>query len=295
VTQQESLAVRYEPAIDRDQLASAVGGAYRLAVTDLAFIPVGFAAAAYRLESSGAIYFLKVWPSGADDPTAAAQRRPGLRLARALYERDVYPRVDYPLRSAAGALAATYAGGEFALFPYLEGAAPPVVWPSGLQDEWARTLAVIHRATPALADVLPERERFGLGFEAELQRDLDRLASLGPDARLSQRRARELVLSRQREIEAQVTRLRRLQRTVRRLDGPFVLCHTDMGAITCWWMSRGGSTCWTGMRRPSLRRNTTCTRRAGSGWSASCEPTMRLGARRRSTSTISPSTSCAAR
>jgi hypothetical protein len=219
--------VRYEPAIDRDQLASAVGDAYRLAVTDLAFIPVGFAAAAYRLVSSGAIYFLKVWPSGADDPTPAAQRRRGLRLARALYERDVYPRVAYPLRSAAGALAATYAGGEFALFPYLEGAAPPVVWPSGLRDEWARTLAVI-TPTPVLADVLP-----GTGaVRARLRRSCSATSTgLHRWDRMpaSASAGRDLVLSRQREIEAQVARLRRLQRTVRRLDGPFVLCHTTWG------------------------------------------------------------------
>jgi len=168
------------------------------------------------------------------------QRRRGLRLARALHERNVYPRVAFPLRSCAGALSVAYAGGEFALFPFIDGAALPAVWPAALQEEWARTLAVIHLSTAALADVLPERERFALGFAAELQRGLDRLASLGPGARPGQRRARDLVLSRQREIEAQVARLRRLQRTVRRLDGPFVLCHTDMGSENLLVDAAGG-------------------------------------------------------
>jgi spectinomycin phosphotransferase len=222
--------LRYEPAIDRDRLAQVVEAAYHITATDLTFIPAGFAAAAYRLQSGDAAYLLKLWPAETSDRLSVGQRCRGLRLARALHDRNVYPRVACPLRSRAGALSVAYAEGELALFPFIDGTAPPAVWPAALQEEWARTLAVIHLSTTALADVLPERERFALGFAAELQRGFDRLAALGPDARPGQRRARDLVLTQRREIEAQVARLRRLQRVVRRLDGPFVLCHTDMGS-----------------------------------------------------------------
>jgi aminoglycoside phosphotransferase (APT) family kinase protein len=231
LTLDEQGIVRYEPDIDRDKLVRAIGAAYGVTVSDLHFIPVGFAAACYRLQAGNTALFLKLWPGCLEHsrPQLVTRRNRGLRLARALYVLGIYPRVAYPLLTGRDGLTAAYAGGEFAVFPFLEGAAPPAVWPVALQDEWARTLALIHRATPSLADVLPERERFEFGFEADLRRGLNLLASLGPDARPGLSRAQRLLQAGQRDIDAQVARLVDLRHAVRRLGSPFVLCHTDMG------------------------------------------------------------------
>jgi spectinomycin phosphotransferase len=222
--------VRHEPAIDHAQLAQTLYSAYRIEVLDLAFIPVGFAAACYRLQCEGGSYFLKLWPTSESNPARRLRRRKALRLTRALYERNIYPRVAYPLPTTTGTLMARYAGGEFALFPFLDGSSLPEVWPPTLQDEWTHTLICIHRATPLLADILPGREQFELPFFTDLQRGLAQLAQLEPNARPGLRAARDHLLARGREIQAQLKRLFALQQTVRRLPSSFVLCHTDMGS-----------------------------------------------------------------
>ncbi len=133
----------------------------------------------------------------------------------------------YPLPARDGALWAACAGGPFAVFPFLAGGAPPP-WPPALWDELARVIATIHRATPALADVLPPRETFAIPFEADLRRGLAAVERIGPGDRPGLRALRDLVLPRRDEILTQLARLRRLQGAVGRLPSPFVLCHTDI-------------------------------------------------------------------
>jgi spectinomycin phosphotransferase len=221
--------VRYEPIINQAQLAEAIYEAYGVSATDLTFIPVGFAATCYRLESKSGAFFLKLWLAPGNTGTRR-HRTQTLRLTRALYERNIYPRVAYPLPTSTGALMAIYADGEMALFPFLDGSSLPEVWPTALQDEWTQTLIRIHGATLALRDVLPTREQFELTFAADLQHSLMRLAQIGPDARYGLCAARDMLFARQRDIQAQLARLSALQRAVRQLPGSFVLCHTDMGS-----------------------------------------------------------------
>jgi hypothetical protein len=116
----------------------------------------------------------------------------------------------------------------FAVFPFLAGNSPPP-WSPALWDELARAIAAIHRATPALADVLPPRDTFAIPLEVELLQGLEAIERIGPRDRLGLLALRELVLPRRDEILAQLARLQRLQGTVRRLSSPFVLCHTDIG------------------------------------------------------------------
>jgi spectinomycin phosphotransferase len=123
---------------------------------------------------------------------------------------------------------ADLAGTPFAVFPLLPGKSPPAQLPPALWSEFARTLATLHRATPHLTDVLPPRETFALTFEPELRRGMDAVARMGPGARPGLRELHDRLVSRQTEILGQLERLHHLQRTVGRLNGPFVLCHTDL-------------------------------------------------------------------
>jgi spectinomycin phosphotransferase len=220
-----------EPALPRDPLLQAIHAAYGVTATDLTFIPVGYAAACYRLQSGKSAHFPKFWPA-AQPGTAAqrAHRAQGLRLARALYERGIYPRVSYPILTLSGAFSATYRDGDFALFPFIEATPLPAIWPPALQDEWGRTLATMHCATPALADVLPSREEFELSFLPDLECCLAQLEGNGVPDRPALYVARQLLRAGARDIQVQLARLRYLQGVVRRLPSPFVLCHTDMGS-----------------------------------------------------------------
>ena len=224
--------MRYEPAIDRAALINTVRDAYRLPVDDLAFVPVGYASVCYAVHSAGAArYFLKLWPDTRPGRAVAARRDVVLPLIRALYERGLYPRVPYPIATRQGALSATCAGLPLAIFPFLAGQAPPPwsEWPLDLRDEFARTVAAIHRATPAVADVLPPRDTFAIPFAADLRRGLAAIEQIGPGARPGRRALRDLVRPRRDDILAQLARLHGLQEAVRRLSGPVVLCHTDIG------------------------------------------------------------------
>ncbi len=226
--------MRYEPPIDRARLVETVRDVYGLPVDRLAFMPVGYAAACYTLHCVGqARYFLKLWPDTRAGRASAARRDTSLALTRALYDRGLYPRVPYPIPTRDGSLWASVAGTSFAVFPFLAGHAPPFdlsEWPLALRDELARSLATIHRSTPALAGVLPPREAFDIPFEAELRRGLEVIGRIGPGERPGMPALREVVLPRQADILAQLARLHRLQVNVRLLSGPFVLCHTDIGA-----------------------------------------------------------------
>ncbi len=222
--------MKYEPFINRTRLSETIRDRYGLPVETLMFVPVGFDAVCYVMQCvDGARYFLKLWPDTSVGRASAARRATILRLTRALYERRLYPCVPYPIPTRDGALWVPFAGASFAIFPFLVGHAPPPQWPAALRDEWARTMATIHRATPTLTDVLPPREASDIPFEADLRRGLETLERIGVQERPGLLALRDLVLPRRKKILDQVARLHRLQNTVRQLSGPVVLCHTDMG------------------------------------------------------------------
>ncbi|MGE5334777.1 MAG: phosphotransferase, partial [Nitrososphaerota archaeon] len=101
-------------------------------------------------------------------------------------------------------------------------------WPVAFQEEFARTLAAIHRGTDKLADVLPPRESFALSFEHDLLASLPVIAGIGPRSRPGLRALRDLMRVRGDEIRAQVERLRHWQARICTSPYPAVLCHTDM-------------------------------------------------------------------
>jgi spectinomycin phosphotransferase len=222
--------MKHDPLIKHPPLIAAARDAYRLPIDTLQFVPVGFAAACYRAHGSdGGSYFLKLWPDLRAGSPLADRIFTILRLTRTLHDRELL-RVPYPLPTRNGRLWATWGSDVFAVFPWLDGQPPPTTtWPMAITDAWTRTIAALHHATPLLADVLLPRETFALPFEAELHRGLAAVAQIAPGARRGLRELRNAVLPRRTEIDEQLARLHRLQGIVRRLDGPFVLCHTDSG------------------------------------------------------------------
>ncbi len=224
--------MRREPPIDRARLIETIRDVYELPVEGLVFVPVGYAAACYTVRCAGGVQcFLKLWPDMRAGRASPVRPDVVLPLTRALHERDLLPRVPYPVPTRDGALWADFAGDPFAVFPFLTGRTPPPWpdWPSALRDELARTVTAIHRATPALTDVLPPREAFAVPFKADLLGGLAAIERIGPRARPGLRALRHLMRPRRDEILAQLARLHGLQRAVRALSGPFVLCHTDIG------------------------------------------------------------------
>ncbi|HEY1391006.1 MAG TPA: aminoglycoside phosphotransferase family protein [Ktedonobacterales bacterium] len=222
--------MKHEPAIDRASLLEHVQTAYGLAVEAITFVPIGYVAVCYALRSpDGERYFLKLWPDTATGRWSSARQAIILPLVRAIYDRGVYRRVAYPLVTRDDALWATFHGDRFAVFPFLPGVhAPLSAWPSAFADEYARTLAAIHRGTALLEDVLPPRETFDISFEPDMLASLPAIAAVGPQARPGLQALRDLMIQRGDDVLAQIERLRALQARVRALPGPAVLCHTDL-------------------------------------------------------------------
>lgn len=223
--------MRYEPSIDRTRLVETVRALYGLPVEELTFVPVGYASACYTLHCADRRrYFLKLWPRTRAGRSSPVRPDIVLPLMRALHERGLYARVPYPIPTRDGTLWGDFAGEPLAIFPFLPGRVPSpwAAWSAALRDELARTVATLHRATPALADVLPPRETFAIPFEADLRGGLTALEQIGPRARTGLRALRHLLWPRRAEILAQLARLHRLQHAVCGLAGPFVLCHTDI-------------------------------------------------------------------
>ncbi len=222
--------MRYEPAIDRTRLVETVRDAYEIPVQDLSFVPVGFVAACYVVHCTGGKrYFLKLWPELHVGDPAAVRQYGSLTLTRALYDRGLYTRVPYPIPTGGGALWADLVGTHFAIFPLLPGQMLPTRTPDALLEEFGRTIAAIHRATPELADVLPSRERFAVPDNDGLARCLAVVERIGSSERPGLRSLRRLLLPRRADILAQHARLRQLATIAQRLHCPMALCHTDLG------------------------------------------------------------------
>ncbi|HEX5441625.1 MAG TPA: phosphotransferase [Ktedonobacterales bacterium] len=222
--------MKHEPAIDRASLLEHVHAAYGLAVEEITFVPVGYVAVCYTLRCpNGERYFLKLWPDTATGRWSSARQAIILPLVRAIYERGIYRRVAYPLMTRDNAFWATFQGDRFAVFPLLPGThAPHSAWPLAFADEYARTLAAIHRGTALLEDVLPPRETYDLSFEPDLLASMPAIAAIGPQARPGPQALRNLMTARSNDALAQLERLRALQDRMRTLPGPAVLCHTDL-------------------------------------------------------------------
>lgn len=220
--------MRYEPSIDHARILATLREVYDVRAARLHFLPFGYAAACYRVERAGAeSLFLKLWPPAPSGEPNHSWRAASLPLLYAIRERGLPIPVPAPLRTRSGALWACAAGIPLALFPFIDGSRP--VWTPQLRDTLARTIAALHRATPALADLLPAREDFAFLWAEPLRQGLGQLDTITAQDRPGLRALRDAVLPRRDEVLAQISRLDRLRGVVSLLHGPLVLCHTDIG------------------------------------------------------------------
>lgn len=163
-----------KPDVDERSLAAEVAAAWAVDVTDLVFLPLGLDgdAWAYRVETSGERYFLKVRRGRF---TPAAVLLPGFLRAHGV--RQVVAPIDLP----AGGTSRAFGGYELLLYPFHDGGSR---WARGLTDrqwtEYGEFLGRLHAVPPSddIAAVLPvETYRSTAG---------DRLRSLGAQAAASE-------------------------------------------------------------------------------------------------------------
>lgn len=107
-----------EPVISKEQLAQSIATTYQIHATAFTFIPVGFAAACYAVESRQGRFFLKIWlaPESAQQHE---QRQRTLRLLRAIADRDILA-VAAPVVTCTASLSLPTVYSTIALFPWLD-------------------------------------------------------------------------------------------------------------------------------------------------------------------------------
>ena len=216
--------MREPPAnLANDTLHACLRDRYRLAVVELAFLPLGHDASAwvYRARAAdGGAYFVKARRGGVNEA--------GLAVPRYLHERGI-ARVDAPLPTSAGAL--WTAAGDYALvlYPFVPGATGMERGMTARQwADYGAQLRRVHDTTVGgdLARLL-RRDDF-TSARAEKVRRLD--AHIGVRA-FDEPAARELAAfwrERRRAILTLMDRAEDLGRRLAEAALPLVLCHADI-------------------------------------------------------------------
>jgi aminoglycoside phosphotransferase (APT) family kinase protein len=221
--------MRFEPTIDLARLKGVIARAYGMRVVELNFVPASSNAACYKLTTgANENYFLKLWLQMRIDSPDAAKQHTSLRTVRALHDLGLGLRLPYPILTLESDLWAELSGAPFALAPFLHGAKPTEPWPSAVGQKLGRAIATLHGATATLTEVQPQQERLDIGFEPALRSNLALATGLGMDSRPSLLELRDWLLARQDNIRLQMKRLHDFQFAAQQIQGPFVLCHTDL-------------------------------------------------------------------
>ena len=196
---------------------------YGLAVTDLAFLPLGHDSSAwvYRVVTPGdRAYFLKV--------RARVSNEAGLLVPRHLHDRGI-ARVVAPLPATTGALWAEADGHALILYPFVAGVTG---MEHGMTDrqwiDYGALLRQVHATaiTPELARVLPRETFTPAGGDTVRQLDA-RVAALSV-ANPEERALAALWQARRAEIQTLLARADDLGRRLARTAPDLVLCHADI-------------------------------------------------------------------
>ncbi|HZQ36973.1 MAG TPA: aminoglycoside phosphotransferase family protein, partial [Dehalococcoidia bacterium] len=151
-----------------------------------------------------------------------------LAVTRILHDRGLVPRIAHPLWTLNGALWTQIGRLPLALYPLLAGQPPPFPLSHALRRELARSIALIHAATPAVAGILPRHDCYEIPDETTLLQGLAAFEQVHAGHRPGLQALQRLLLPRVAEVLAQHARLRALRAVVQNLTSPHVLCHRDL-------------------------------------------------------------------
>jgi spectinomycin phosphotransferase len=206
----QGMAVIEKPDIAADLLFEGVRGGWGLAVTEIAFMPVGLdgTAWAYDVRTAGGHYFLKV--------RSGEYAAPAMILPSYLR--------DHGIQQVVAPIGGVRAVGDLrlALYPFVEG---PDLWALGLTDaQWTaygRFLGALH------AVVLPAKVAASLPVEAYASTATQRIRALAGPAAADPMLGR-LWHRHQATLSALANEVDRLKRDAAARRRPIVVCHADI-------------------------------------------------------------------
>ena len=215
-----------KPGIQDELIVAAMGDAFGLEVTQVAFLPLGadFDTAVYRaVAADGAAYFLKLRRGNFDEMAVAVPR---------FLQTQGIAAVMAPIPTRGGRLWTELDGFRLILYPFVEGRSGRSAELSERQwRDLGAALRAVHasRLPPDLARRTP-RETYSPRWRGMLRAALARSGDSSYDDPAAARLAALLKAERS-KIEQIVGRAERLAVPLRRHPRPFVLCHTDIHAF----------------------------------------------------------------
>jgi spectinomycin phosphotransferase len=211
------------PNLPDETIIAALRERYGLAVTEIAFLPIGNDASAwvYRVNATdGDVYFLKVRKGSLNEP--------GLLVPRTLHEQGV-AHIIPPLPTAAGAVWTALGNFTLILYPFIEGEA--AVYAGMEEQHWIAYGAVLRQTHAA---VLPPNLTRKMRVETFTPGWIDVVRALGEQmgrrvfADPIEEELAAFWLARRAEIETLVERAEALGQRLRASAPPLVLCHADI-------------------------------------------------------------------
>lgn len=225
--------MKYEPpTIDRSILIKTLEHQYALQIDRLDFVPLGEVACSYIVHAQNSEhYFLKLYTDTRAGRLFSARLDFYLPLCRRLKEEGVVERLPCAVATVHGELKIQLSSGDtLVLFDFIAGAnvgceAP---MPDELFAQLGALFGRLHARGVACVNDQSRAETYEVPFADGMKKAFADFSSVDQRARPGRVALRQLLQPREAEVLGYLERLLELQKAVRLLDVPHVLCHTDL-------------------------------------------------------------------
>ena len=216
--------------IDQDKLILAVQQGYGVDLKKVEFLLRGWGGDCYQAEiENGERYFLKLHDEANYMGIAATSRPFYLPLMHQLHHKNILPHIPHPVLTCKGAFSLPIDHHELVITNFIEG---QVVGfgklPEPILGQLAKMVGILHHSRSQLECRYPFIEQFEIGFEMDLVNSFDTVESISSDDRPGKQLLRQTLLPHKDEVLANLHQLKELQTSVRLIDKPKVICHTDL-------------------------------------------------------------------
>jgi len=216
--------------IDLDDLILAVQKGYGIPLENIEFLLRGWGGDCYQAKArNGDRYFLKLHDEANYMGIAATSRPFYLPLMHQLHHKNILPHIPCPILTCKGAFSLQINHHELVVTNFIDG---QVVGFGKLSEpilgQLAEMVGILHRSRPQLKFEYPFVEHFEISFDADLVEALNKLGSITPKDGPGKQLLRQIMLPRLDEVRSHLQQFRELQGTVRAINKPKVICHTDL-------------------------------------------------------------------
>jgi spectinomycin phosphotransferase len=219
-----------ETGLGKEMLIRTIQEDYGLEVINLDFRQRGWGGDCYAVDTRiGERYFLKVVDQVINIGVAVSSLDFYLDLTDQLYSKRILPHIPHPVHTQNGSLASRIGSFALVVTNFINGEDVGFGnMPGPVLMQLADRVGILHKCRPQLAFEHPFIEQFETRFVPDLLETLGKLETTSKDDTPGQQLLRGNLLSRKEEINQYLERLKALQKQVKSVEKPMVICHTDL-------------------------------------------------------------------